>query len=349
MLKISTKHKYQGQALAIAMVVLVVSSLIGISIYSRSLKDKRLTLEERASAEALEVSDLILTHLSQYPISKIEEEAKKIAGEDPDGDMKEIVLKQNKDSIEIGELIGRVDASQNLFLSSLFNLCPLEDTSNEYQVRLGTADENDYFEIRPGHVWALPVKNFINDTECDLRLKFAVRGDSGAGFVISKVFCKYDESGNATDCLEYWFDDSEGYCFSNDGGECNNDKFLDQSNWVKYNLSLDDGGLEPIDLTEVKESHDVLGATDGAEGEVLMAVPPRPKFTLSEIRVKAVYATIGVSYNFTSNCLAGFKMYRLRVTASCDGVYRGKEMLIPEIGWHSPIFDYSIFNGKGSI
>jgi len=53
----SKNTKYEAQALAITMVVLVVSAILGLSIYSRAMKDKLLTMEERASAEALEVAD----------------------------------------------------------------------------------------------------------------------------------------------------------------------------------------------------------------------------------------------------------------------------------------------------
>ena len=93
--------KYSGQALAIAMVVLVVSSLIAISIYSRTMKDKGLTLEERASAEALEVSDVILNKLTLYPVQEVIKalvDIELVSGEDYNASLKEgIVLTEKTD------------------------------------------------------------------------------------------------------------------------------------------------------------------------------------------------------------------------------------------------------------
>jgi hypothetical protein len=45
----------------------------------------------------------------------------------------------------------------------------------------------------------------------------------------------------------------------------------------------------------------------------------------------------------------GLNMYQLRATANCQGVYRGKEILIPEKKWHETIFDYVIFNNEGTM
>ena len=59
------KKTYSGQALAIIMVVIVVCSIIGFSMFSRSLRDKRSTIQERYSAEALEVNDNILDSFLQ--------------------------------------------------------------------------------------------------------------------------------------------------------------------------------------------------------------------------------------------------------------------------------------------
>jgi hypothetical protein len=72
------KNKYESQALAIAMVVMVVSSIIAMSIFFRAQKDRTLTLEERASAEALEISDLIIDKLTQFSIEDVFEEINNI-------------------------------------------------------------------------------------------------------------------------------------------------------------------------------------------------------------------------------------------------------------------------------
>lgn len=230
--------KYESQALAIAMVILVVSSLIGISIYSRSLKDKGLVLEERASAEALEVSDLVLDKLTQYPINTVIDAIVASENLTEFNHQEGIVLKDNNSgSSGVTSLLRSLGVlEQNISLSELINpLCPITTGSNEYQVTLRETDEHTSYEVKPGNVWSLPVKNLVQSNQCKLNLKFSIKGDSRAGFVLTYIYCKYDENGYAIDCKEYAREDIQNYCFSDDGIECNNENFLD-SEWIKkYN------------------------------------------------------------------------------------------------------------------
>lgn len=322
--------KYEAQALAIAMVILVVSSLIGVSIYSRSMKDKGLVLEERASAEALEVSDLILDKLTIYPIKTIIDaivESESLSVFDYE---RGIVLKDNNSGDSgITSLLQQLGALEyNTSLSALIDpLCPVSLGANEYQLTLKETDESTYYEIKPGSVWSLPVKNFVTGNSCFLNLKLAVRGDSRSGFVLTYIYCRYDESGNVVDCKEYSREDMLNYCFSDDGVTCNNSNFLDD-NWIKYNYN-DNSTIGAINLPPAP----------GVPGESV----------LSEVRIKAVFGTIGISYTLPSECITGLRMYQLRATANCSGVYRGKEIIIPEAKWHNTLFDYVLFNGEGSI
>jgi hypothetical protein len=330
------KRKYKAQALAIAMVVLVVSSLIAISVYSRTMKDRSLTLEERSSAEALEVSDVLIDRLTQFSMSRVVDEilAMDIIDEYTEYpyDIGIILRENNNGNSDITELF-RTESLQILnesqTVSDLLDpLCPIEKGS-EYQITLKEADEDTYYEIKPGNVWSLPVKNLIKQDGCNLNMRLAVRGDSRAGFVLTKIYCKYDEDGNIMDCKEYDYDDIDNYCFSDDGGtECNNGNFQDSDNWIKYNPN----GEAYIDIN-------LPNSTEGLPDE----------YILSEVRIKAVGGTIGVSYILPEQCLVGLRMFQLRATANCSGIYRGKEVLIPEQKWHNTIFDYVIFNGEGSL
>jgi len=343
--------KYKAQALAIAMVVLVVSSLIAISIYSRTMKDKGLTLEERASAEALEVSDVLLDRLSQFPISKVIEVIldMDLVGVEDDLYGTGIVLKENsKGANNITDLFRTeslqiIDSSETV--SDLLSpLCPISQ-GGEYQITLKEADEDTYYEIKPGNIWSLPVKNLMKQDGCALNLKLAVRGDRRAGFVLMKIYCNYDDNGNVISCKEYDFgglgeeymiknDDIVNYCFSDKNKiECNNPNFRDDANWEKY-------------YPEAAENERYIEAGIFNSS----ADPENPTgFMLSEVRIKAIGGTIGISYFLPDECLTGFRMFQLRATANCSGVYRGKEILIPEQKWHNAIFDYVIFNGEGSL
>jgi hypothetical protein len=220
-------------------------------------------------------------------------------------------------------ILGVIEPTQRV--SDLLSpICPPDQGGNEYQLTIKTADENTFYEVRAGHVWSLPAKDILESkSDCSLNMNFAIRGDSNAGFIISRTYCDYD-AGIATSCQKYNVEDGsvDKYCFAS-GLTCNNDDFLDGDNWIKFNPDGEDG----LPLIE-------------------MAGDTAP----SEIRVKAVGGTIGISYSFAQEgCIDNLRMFQLRATANCQGVYRGKEILIPEQKWHDSIFDYVIFNAEGSL
>ena len=330
---IKTK-KYESQALAITMVVMVVSSIIAMSIYFRSQKDRTLTLEERASAEALEISDLIIDKLTLFPIRDVFDQINEIR-QTKNLEWFDYVegtippLKENTDTYEISELLtelGITDSIRNL------SICPVSEESNEYQLTIKQADENTYFEIRPGQVWSLPTRELDINDQCSVSIKFEVRGSTKAGFVLMKSY----RSTNPTNPVykNYEYNDITSYCFTDSSGECNsqNENFFDNS-WQPYNITNPESSLPPIQLRETVES---AGVT----------------YVLDEIRIKAIGGTIGLKYTSTPielDCLAGLRMMHLRVSANCYGIYRGKEVLIPDKKWHNSLFDYVIFNAEGSI
>jgi hypothetical protein len=331
--------KYEGQALAITMVVLVISAILGLSIYSRSMKDQLLTLEERASAEALEVSDLTLERLVSKPIDTVVTEITQIGlSEDPDANLVDgIVLTENSSKSLITQLfraedIALIGSTEN-YPDFLFPICPLDVGGNEYQVSLKLAEDN--YEIRAGHSWSLPAKDILkNKDNCVLDLNIEVAGDNRAGFVLSKISCDYDPvSGLAIRCDKYEVGSgfSEKYCFSDDGATCNNEiRFYDEggaSNWIK---TPPEGGNISIPMSDGNSP--------------------------SEVRITAVGGTVNVGYVLRDSvdptskaCWDGLRMYQLRATANCSGVYRGKEILVPEAKWHDSLFDYVVFNNEGPI
>ncbi len=310
--------KYEAQALAIAMVVMVVSSLIGISIYSRSMKDKGLVLEERASAEALEVADLILDKLTPYPMSFVVDAIVEIKELDEFNYENGIVLKENRENTDLTRLLTKLEVLQIGNLSDLLGpLCPVSQGLNEYQLTLKESDNDTYYEVKAGSAWSLPTRNL--QESCALDLNLEIRGDSRSGFVLTKVYCNYDIDGNVTDCKKYEDDDILNYCFSSNGSDCNNQNFLDEE-WTKYRVN----------------DKEVISLSIG-------------EYPLSEVRIKAIFGTIGITYSLPSECVNGFRMYQLRATANCSGVYRGKEIIIPEAKWYNPLFDYVLFNSGGSL
>ena len=329
--------KYEAQALAIAMVLTVVTAIIAMSVYFRTQKDKGLTLEERASAEALEVSDLIIDRLTQYNIETVVEKIIELRPES--GELFDYVegtvppLTENGlEKQEISNLLSALGSETNI---RELTICPVSENSpNQYELTIKQADENTYFEIKPGQVWSLPIKGYTPDTSpCDILISFSVRGNTGAGFVLTKSYAKEYELVNPL-YKKYEYEDITSYCFSDDGVECNEkENFSEEDSWVKYNISSE-APLEAISLFETKVGDD------------------SEEYRLDEIRVKAVGGTVGLKYKEAqqnTSCLDGLRLIHLRVTANCYGIYRGKEVLIPQKKWHNTLFDYAVFNATGSI
>ena len=318
------KKKYSAQALAIAMVVLVVSSILAVSIYSRISKDKTLSLDERASAEALEVSDLILDYLTDASINDVITDAEEAS--DTQTIETGISLTQDSDNTQISNLLEAIGI--NAGLDSL-DICPLSVAGNSYILSLTEGDLDTYFEIRPGQMMALPLKGMALGDDCSTVLRAAVRGDSTAGFTITKVYAKDYVNGLATSYKPYDESDVVHYCFSSGTG-CNNSNFLDSSsdgvNWVYF----PDDNTGQVDLN--------LKTTSGT-------------YQLDEIKITAIGGTVGIAYqiNNPESCTQDLKMINVQAAANCSGSYRGKSVLIPKKQWESPIFNYTIFNGEGSL
>lgn len=302
-------NRYSAQALAIAMVVLVVSSIIGLAIYSRAAKDKLLSVGERASAESLEVSDLILNQLTTISINTV---TQTIAGEGNTFDYENgVTLTESNGQIsQLFTSLGLEGAFSGL------NFCPIGTGGNEYYLKIKEASSDTYFEIRAGQVMAFPIKGQSIGLGCNASLSFALRGDSNIGFSVEKIYGKNYVDGIAQEYKPYAIDDVKQYCFS-----CSETMFLGDE-WI----SITDGGAIGFDLNEVSGT-----------------------YSLDEIRVKAIGGTLGVGYDLTSECTQGFRLIDVQASANCDGTYRGKQILIPEKRWSSPVFDYTIFNGQGSL
>ena len=313
-----TKNKYSGQALAIAMLILVVSSLIGLAMYSRTTKDKTLTLEERASAEALEVSDVILNALTTFTIEEI------VGSLDDFDESEGAVLYENQyenqrvtditDLFEKLEILPHGDRLSDL----LGSLCPLSNVPNQYELTLEKTPPDVGYELRPGHVWALPVWK-LTPANCNLKLVVSDIGDPLAGFVLTKLNCNYNVE---TDLAEECSDDysMEYYKFKNSSNETYGG-FLDG-----YWKTITPG--ESIDIS--------LKGEDSPPAEIRIKALGR----LGSTGIKIFYELEGEE----GACPSNVSMYQMRASANCSGVYRGKEIVIPQKS-HNLLFDYVYFRG----
>jgi hypothetical protein len=186
------------------------------------------------------------------------------------------------------------------------------------------ADLNTIYEIMAGQIFALPINNLPLGTNCNqTQIKISERGDTNAGFSIAYIYAtNYGTDGIPQSYKPYETNDTVNYCFS-DGGGCNNNQNFVDSGWTTYNPDTDTISVN-------------LKSSEGG-------------YQLDEVRITAINGTIGISYQIPTTCTQSIEMINVQAGANCDGAYRGKSILIPERQWENQLFNYSIFNGVGSL
>lgn len=217
-----TKQTYKAQALAIIMVILVIASIIGFSVFSRQITQKRSVVEERNSAEALEVTDIILDN---FLLSKPEEWV--------DQGMEAKLEGYTEDSSPTGKEI--TDLSETLgneFDFHTLSICPLtEGSPNAYTLNLSRTNEDTIFYLRPGETFTFPINGESFGTNCSINITFPNPPENG-GFTIDRIFTTSATSG---DILEYDYDNTRNYCFGVGASFCNNTNFTEEG-WTVFNI-----------------------------------------------------------------------------------------------------------------
>lgn len=223
---------YKGQALAISMIVLVVCAVLGVSIYSRVVKDKALVLNEKVSVESLEIADSVLDSLSTIPATGLRSQM----GED-----------------ETFEVKGW--SSVNTFLNELGLTTSIQDLdickegNSSVDILIEKATIENLIETRPQEAKSFRIEGKTVASPCTLRIRLESRGTVNSGVVVKKIYAtNYD----TTPIYKiYEEDDISSYCFSEDLVTCNSTAFSPDANWTK----ITDGGILEIDLTDVKDGY----------------------------------------------------------------------------------------------
>lgn len=284
------KKTYSGQALAIIMVVIVVCSIIGFSMFSRSLRDKRSTVQERYSAEALEVNDNILDSFLQIA---------------DDQDLKDILdIDKEYSNYDI-------DYFLNGFNDTL-NTCKVEPSNNnKYTMKLFYGESDTIYQVEPGQAFSFVVpEGETIPNECLINVKFQSEDiPANTGFMKNMIFRTVPTE---TTIKTYDYPDAETYCLST---YCPNyQRFPSYSTW------------NPNTTFQI-----------GAGGVNL----DRAQIIAINNRIRLSYEPVG--------CGDYFKTLILRASATCNGVFRSKEAVIPVHKAHFSIFNYVLFNGNGEM
>ena len=311
-----TAKRYNAQALAIVMIVIVISLVLGLAMFSRVLKDNLRSVDEKSSAEALETADSVFNAVKGTSVSNIK------------------ALCQNAEygSVDISQGgVCKATGTSNVkkFLSDLgvgsdatlgLNNCQSETSTLE--VKTSVAGPDDDLEIGSDSVRSFVLRGQTpNPSSCELRLTVEPRGATIGGLMISKIYGKDYVNGVATDYKEYAYSDISPYCIFATGADC-----ASSTNLLDTWSPVASGSVISIPL-----------AGSGA-------------YSLDEIRVRAVNSTVAIKASLSSaNCIKDWEMIKMEVGANCTGSYRAKEVQIPQKDWALPIFDYVLYNGQGIL
>lgn len=330
-LKSILKKKYEAQVLLIVLLVIFVATLILIGVQNRNKSSTDSTINDRTSAEAVGILNIILDDLSIYNVSDFE----KILN-----NKTEYVEDWANHRTDITDLIKMVAKSKEKEATIPFkedtNNCNLNIEGNKYILNISTANDNTAYFISSGQSWSMPLNNsFKDDSTCSLNL-WLEQKDSKAGFIIYKTYAHYDKKNNNAFVGYKNYDyneDSLNYCLSDDGQRCNNENFF--GTWTKY-----------VGSTEREKNIISIPLTSKYQDEGIM-------YQLEKITVKALNGRVGILYSMTDekgkDCSEGFKILKFSLDVYCNGSFSGKDVLVPEWGWYEPIFDYTFYNGVGSM
>lgn len=330
-----TTRTYKAQALAIIMIILVVASIIGFSVFSRLITQKKATLQERVSSEALEVADMILNN---FLLSKPEDWEEKITQdflyvEKYDGGDVEST-EPNNGVIQSEEGMGMQrgtfnegDSSSNAITKltkalghelNLQNLgiCPLSEHNNEYTLKLSKTDEDTEFALRPGETFVFPIRGKSLGPTCSINISFPGSENKSGGFTVNRIYAK--EGGGIK---EYDYPDTTNHCFSSTGIQCNNSNF-----------STPQGGWDYF-----------------KKNTVLKISEPFRGTPFERIQLTAIGEELIFKFSMSESCSESIELWQLRASATCNRTYRAKEVIVPDVGWSYSIFNYVLFNGQGNI
>lgn len=191
------KKSFKAQALALVMIVLVVASIIGVSLFSRMAKDKELAISEQDSSIASTQVDAMLDFLIGADIQILET----VLGES--GRVFESMSAYGNflAGEEEGEKI--IDSVTKEKLDVAW--CPGESSE---KVSINFAEPLDFFEVQPGSVMAYSIGEVT--VSCNLALKLKAM-DEHAIFVVKRV---YDNGGVISET-------TNNYCINQGvGGDC---------------------------------------------------------------------------------------------------------------------------------
>jgi hypothetical protein len=309
---------YAGQALAVIMIVLVVASILGLSIYSRTVRDTRRIAFEKSSAESFEISESLVETLRGVTMDELEV----VCGDTRFGSgLRSAEGCRVMGITDVNEFLSKLDLSYNV---DQLGKCVGDNSTVEIIAKISS--ENDEIEISQNSSRAFILKGQVpNPASCNMVLNFDTKGRNTVGVGVMRKYIEYVRGGDnalVKKYKAYALDDLRQYCVHTTAGNCSSDTSL-LGTWTPLqsssNLTI---SLAPVSSINYVE----------------------------EIRITPFNGSIGVRASVSpEQCVRDWEMVKLVINTNCSGASRGVEIQFPQNDWSLPIFDYVIYNGRGAL
>ena len=314
------KEKYSGQAIAIIMVLLVVATIIGFSIYSRMESNREIQVETKESTLALNQADTLLRVFTSSDLNTVQ---------DAIADINTSLDPGCLDSETGCEFFGLEDITTTLeslgleysdIYDSIDNWCEDPDspvsTTSSVKLAITRATSDDFVTYTVGDVFALNTQG-LNLVGQACSVQFIINGlETGYDeiFTVKKIYM--DSSGNVKP-------------YSNDPDDM-----------LLYSI----GGSPAVAPTDSIEQIYGNGDTITADMSDVDAATGYPiyEYRLIPLRgnVEIAIATIA------PGCAGAFNNYKIVATVACNNEERSKKVIIPSANnsGYEALFDYTIYN-----
>lgn len=322
------KNTFKAQALAMVMVVLVVASIIGVSLFSRMSKEKQSSVNEQDSSVSSSLVDGTLDFFVGADINKVES----VLNDDS------LTVKGGTfDSIKgVAQYLGQpnIDIVKDID-PDLFQVSPDEELcqgDNFIKVDLSYSDTEDFVEVQPGSLMAYNLKDAVILNSCELNVRMKAMNEV-AVFIVKRVMVS--DADVVTESVE-------NYCINqNVSSECD---------MITVDDVHDFGGLDDSE-PDAQSIWSTTNVDSDANARLLtFYLDDERTNKVAEIRILPLKGVLAVNNSQSrEDCVADGRQFRsIRVTAeaTCNDSYRGKQMFIPGSGnlGYSTLFDYGIYD-----
>ena len=309
--------KYSGQAIAIIMIVLVVATVIGASLYSRMLRNSAEIVDTRESQRALEQADSILDVFISSDLPVVQGVLSSVIASESDG----VITFTSVSDLEAFLTTNSIDSSVLDDLGDVW--CEEPEPGSSIEISISYA-KTEGIKYDVGDVMAINTSNISSIADdCVVHLYANGMGEDSSLFTTKYVY-------ETTDGIApYKLEDMQLYCLDSD-------------------LACDTNVVAPeASITDTLPSV----TPESGSPSISLNMTTLIGAGLYEFRILPLKGAIEVYVIPSSTCADIFSNYLVRAKVNCKGDTREKQVVIPSLNnmGYSALFDYTIYNGNGVL